>query len=199
MDKQVFLARLREGLSGLPMDEVEERLSFYSEMIDDRMEDGLSEEAAVAEIGPTETVVTQIVAEIPLPRIMKERMKPERRLRGWEIMLLILGFPVWFPLLAAALVLLLSAHIVIWSVVLALWAVELSLIVGALGGAAAGVLLLGRGSAAQGGLLLCAGMVLAGLAVFLFLGCRAASCGAAKLTRRIAVGVKSRFLRKERA
>ena len=39
MNKQEFLMRLREGLSGLPQNEIEERLTFYSEMIDDRIEE----------------------------------------------------------------------------------------------------------------------------------------------------------------
>ena len=44
MNKQEFLAELRRGLSGLPRDDIEERLSFYGEMLDDRIEEGLSEE-----------------------------------------------------------------------------------------------------------------------------------------------------------
>ena len=38
MHKQEFLAQLRKGLSGMPQDDIEERLVFYSEMVDDRME-----------------------------------------------------------------------------------------------------------------------------------------------------------------
>ena len=48
MTKQAFLAALGERLVGLPQKDIEERLTFYSEMIDDRMEEGLSEEEAVA-------------------------------------------------------------------------------------------------------------------------------------------------------
>ena len=48
MGKQEFLAQLRKGLQGLPQEDIEERLTFYSEMIDDRMEEGLSEEEAVS-------------------------------------------------------------------------------------------------------------------------------------------------------
>ncbi len=33
MSKQVFLAQLRKGLSGLPKDDIEERFTFYSEML----------------------------------------------------------------------------------------------------------------------------------------------------------------------
>lgn len=37
MRKWEFLSTLKNRLSGLPKQEVEERLNFYSEMIDDRM------------------------------------------------------------------------------------------------------------------------------------------------------------------
>ena len=51
MRKQEFLVQLRKGLSGLPQDEIEERLTFYEEMLDDRIEEGLSEEQAVLAVG----------------------------------------------------------------------------------------------------------------------------------------------------
>ena len=47
MQKQAFLDALRSQLAGLPEAEINERLNFYSEMIDDRMEEGLTEEEAV--------------------------------------------------------------------------------------------------------------------------------------------------------
>ena len=79
MNKQEFLKRLGAALSGLPEQDASERLSFYGEMIDDRMEEGLSEAAALAEIGPVEAVVRQIVAETPLPKLVKEKMRSGRR------------------------------------------------------------------------------------------------------------------------
>ena len=43
MTKLQFLLTLNEKLADRPRQEVEERLRFYSEMIEDRMVDGLSE------------------------------------------------------------------------------------------------------------------------------------------------------------
>ena len=81
MSKQEFLAQLRKGLSGLPQDDIEERLAFYSEMIEDQMEDGLSEEDAVLAVGSIDEIVTQVVADIPLTKIAKERIKTKERER----------------------------------------------------------------------------------------------------------------------
>ena len=99
MDKQEFLSKLRAKLFGLPQKELEERLSFYSEMIDDRIEEGLSEETAVKELGAVYEVAGQIIAEIPLSKLVKERIKPKRALNVWEIVLLAIGSPIWLSLM----------------------------------------------------------------------------------------------------
>ena len=52
MRKQEFLSALKRSMKGLPKSEIDERISFYSEMIDDRVEEGFSEEEAVAMIDP---------------------------------------------------------------------------------------------------------------------------------------------------
>ena len=54
MNKQEFLDELRKGLCGLPENDVDERLDFYSEMIDDLTEDCLSQEEAVPCTLPTD-------------------------------------------------------------------------------------------------------------------------------------------------
>lgn len=199
MNKQEFLAQLKKGLSGLPQADAEERLAFYGEMIDDRMEEGLSEEEAVAAIGPIDSIVSQTISEIPITKLVKEKVRPKRGMRAWEIALLILGFPLWFPLLVTMLALVFTLYAVIWSLIVTLWAVAVSLIAGAVGGVAAGILLIGQGDTAQGLLLISASLVLAGLSVFLIFGCLAATKGAVWMTKKIALWIKSLFLRKEDA
>ena len=78
-----------EKLSFLPWEEAEERIDFYSEMISDQMEEGLSEEEAVAKIGSVEDIVSQILSDIPLSKLVKEKIKPKRKMGAWEIIFLI--------------------------------------------------------------------------------------------------------------
>ena len=54
MSKQEFLTQLRKALSGLPQNDIEERIEFYSEMIEDRIDEGLSEGEAIAAVGTVE-------------------------------------------------------------------------------------------------------------------------------------------------
>ena len=199
MTKQEFLARLEEELSGLPQEDIAERLAFYSEMIEDRMEEGASEENAVAGIGPVDAVAKQIIDEIPIGKLVRERVKPKRRMGAGEIILLILGSPIWLSLLIAAFAVLLSVYIVIWAVILSLWAVFAAFVVCVPAAAAVGMYLMLKGSTLQGIAMIGAAAVLAGLSVFLFYGCRALSKGAVFLTKKIFFWVKSLFIRKEKA
>ena len=63
MTQMRFLLELHERLSVLPEEEIEERLAFYNEMIADHMEEGLSEEEAVAAIGSVDEIASQIIAD----------------------------------------------------------------------------------------------------------------------------------------
>jgi uncharacterized membrane protein len=101
MNRAEFLYALREKLSGLPLDEIEERLSFYEEAIDDRMEDGYSEEDAVAGIGTPEEIAEQVISEIPLSRLVREKVGVKKQRRTWQTVLLAVGAVVWVPLLIA--------------------------------------------------------------------------------------------------
>lgn len=197
MTKQAFLDELRKGLGGLPQEDIEERINFYGEIIDDSIEEGLSEEEAVARCGSVEEIVSQTLADIPLTKLVKEKVKPNRSLKAWEIVLIILGFPVWFPLLIAAVSVIFAFYITIWSLIISLWAAELAIAVGALALIAAAVLFTVQGHAPTGLAALGAGLLAAGVSVFLFFGCRAATKGILLLTKKVALGVKSLFIKKE--
>ena len=199
MSKQEFLVQLRKGLSGLPQEDIEERLTFYSEMIDDRMEEGITEEDAVSRIGSVDTIISQIKADIPLAKLVREKITLKKHVRTWEIVLLLLGSPIWLSLLIAALAVILSLYASLWSVVISLWAVFVSLIGCAFGGVVAGIVIACSGNALSGIAMLAAGIVCGGLSIFMFYGCEAATKGCLILTNKITVWVKNCFIKKEEA
>ena len=199
MLKQEFLAQLRDALCGLPQRDIDERLTFYSEIIDDRMEDGLPEEEAVAAVGSVDEIFTQVVADIPFSKIVKERIKPKRRLTAWEIVLLALGSPIWLSLGIAAFAVILSLYISLWAVVISLWAVFVALAGCALGGIVAAIVFACSGNLLTGIAMLGAGILLAGLSIFMFFGCKAATKGTVLLAKKMALGIKHCFIKKEAA
>ena len=75
MNKKEFLDELRVGLAGLPESDLEERLNFYEEMIDDRIDEGLTEEEAIAGLGTVEQIIDQIAEETPLSKLVKKKIK----------------------------------------------------------------------------------------------------------------------------
>ena len=198
MHKPEFLDALRDKLSGLPQADIEERLTFYGEMIDDRMEEGLSEEEAVNAIGPVDEVANQIVAETPLKDLVKEKMKSKRKMRAWEIVLLVLGFPLWFPLSITALVLILVFYIVLWTLVICLWAIEIALWASVLGALIGAVGFFIKQVPILGIAALGSALILAALSIFLFFICKAATVGTAKLAKGIVHGIKRLFVGKEK-
>ena len=197
MDKNAFLDELREKLSGLPEEDIEERVAFYREMIDDRIEDGVPEEEAVEGVGTVDSVVEQIMSEIPLSKLVREKVKPKRSLKAWEIVLLVLGSPVWIPLLVAAAAVVFAVYIVIWAVVICVYAVDLSLAAGALTGMAGIFIYLKAGNPAGAVFSAGAGLVCAGLAILLFFVCAAITKAVAKLTGRMITKTKTSFVGKD--
>ena len=199
MYKEAFLEELRRRLNGLPAEDIEERIAFYSELIDDRMEEGLTEEEAIAQTGPIDEIVSQIIAETPLHKLVKESARTRKPMSTGQILLIVLGAPLWLALVIVLLAVVFALYVVLWALLIALWAVEVSFILSAAACLAYGVYMFTQGEPMQALMCIGAGLVLAGLSIFLFFGCIAASKGVVRLTKKIALGIKSLFIRKEKA
>lgn len=197
MTKQEFVIKLRKKLSGLPRQEIDERINFYVEMIDDRIEEGLTEEQAVADIGTVGEIATQIISDIPLGKIAKERIKPQRQLEAWEIVLLVLGAPIWFSIVVALVSVVFSLYMVLWSVIVSFWAVLVSVAVCSPALVIAAIVAAIGGNGWNAALLVGGSIVCAGCAILFYLGCKYATKGAIWLSKQIVVGIKKCFVKKE--
>lgn len=197
MTKLKFLMSLHDRLSGLPQNEVEERLSFYSEMIDDRIEEGLSEEDAVSQVGDVDKIVSQIIADIPLTKIAIEKIKPKRKLLAWEIVLLAVGSPIWLSLLISFFAVIFSVYASIWAVVASLWAVFGSFVASSVAGFFGGIGLLFVKKGPVGVACCGVGIALVGLSILMFYASLWATKGMVILTKKSILGIKHCFVRKE--
>ena len=201
MTKQEFLAALREGLRGLPPADIEERVAFYDEMIDDRMEEGRTEAEALMELGSVESVIAQISAETPLSKLVKEKVRTERQRsgRGISTVLLIVGSPIWASLLIAAAAVVFSLVVSAWAVVVSLYAAALGLVVGGLGCVAFSVVYILKGNIPGGAFVVGGGLSCIGLGFLLFLGCNALAKALARGMKKMNLGVKSLLMGKKGA
>ena len=196
MTKKEFLFELVIGISQLPSEIIDEQVAFYSEMIDDRIEDGLSEEEAVAQVGIPKEISKQILIDIPLGKLVKTKIKPKRKLGAWEVLLIVLGFPVWFSILISFIAVILSVYISLWSAIISFWAAFVSIVASGIGGIIAGVVFLVTSNAYAGVAMIGAGIFLIGISIFAFFGCKYATKGIILLTKKLLLGIKSLFIKR---
>lgn len=197
MTKNEFLLSLREALCSLPEDEIDERVAFYSEMIDEGIDDGLSEEEAVASIGGTDGIAAHILSERVRDSAKPETpATPKRRLSAGETTLLVLGSPLWIAIALALFSVAVSVVAALWSVIVSLWATGAALVGVALGGIFGGICIL-HASAPSGLALIGMGIACVGLSILLFCGSRAATRGVYALTKKTVLGSIALFRKKE--
>ena len=189
MTRKQFLEGLRQELHGLPQREIEQTLHYYTEIIADRMEEGMTEEEAVAKMEPMHVIARRVAADF------KGAAAPRAKMSGFMIAMIILGFPLWFPLLVTGAALMVVMLTLAWVMVLVLWAVCLALFSGGMaaiitlfiGGYHFGVPVVG-----QIGL----GMAAMGLSIFLFYGAKGAIPLATGATLRLVSRIKKGFVRR---
>lgn len=200
MTKAQFLAAVRARLAGLSQSDIDRSLDFYAEMIDDRIDEGLSEEEAVAAMGSPEYVASQILMDTPLPKLVKAKAKPSEGWKGWQILLLILGAPIWLPLLLSASIVLFAAFVSVWAVVFSLFATVFALGIAGIACIVGGIV--GLFTVGFPGITLAVvatGMFLLGISILLFLAIYAVCRGIIGLFQWLTKKIKSLFIKKEEA
>lgn len=197
MTKLEFLDELARELGNLSPKDRQDSIDYYREMIDDRVESGMSEAEAVADLGAPQAVAHDILLDTPLPALIKTKCKKKTAWRVWEIILLALGSPIWLSLAVVALSVILVVYAVLWAVIAVLWAADVSLL--AIGVVAVGTFGMAVVAAPMSALLY-AGMGLAalGLTILLFFGCLKLTILFAKLSVAILRWIKSLIIGKEK-
>lgn len=191
MSKQEFLEALAKALAAHGVADRKTTLDYYREMIEDRMESGLLEEAAVAAVGPLPEIIAELLGE-EAPR------KPKKALHWGVILLLALGSPLWIALLAACFVILLSLVVTLWSLVISAYSIFISLAAAGMALIVASPALLPVGECAAVLLLLGSGLFCVGCAIFAFFGCKAATRTGLFLTKQTVRGIGAMFKKRSR-
>ena len=112
MTKTTFIDTLRGLLQSLNEDECNKFISYYEEIIEDYKENGLTEEEVIKKIGTPQSIADNILSEQDSINIKV----PSFSSKILNVILLILGFPLWGSLLLALVLLILSAYIIIWCI-----------------------------------------------------------------------------------
>lgn len=174
MTKSEFLDCLGGLISEYPSDETNKSLDYYSEMIDDRIEDGMTEAEAIASLGSVHDIANQIKCELPLTTLVKQKALEKTKGEGipvWVIVLLVLGAPVWIPLAISISAVLLSIYITVWAFNFAFWVADLSIGISSIVTIFAAIISIFTGGFLSFLIYLGGAIVLAGLAIILAIGC----------------------------
>ena len=129
MTKADFLRLLERALMQLSEEERRKNLEYYSELLDDMMEEGMTEAEATARLGSPNQIAQSILQEMPLGKLVTTRMKPKSGWTPLAIVLAVVGSPVWVPLLLAGVAVMLAVFVSIWALGFAAVAVVLALAV----------------------------------------------------------------------
>lgn len=125
MNKKEFNLDLKEKLNiYLPSHDIEKTLSFFNEIIDDKIEEGISEEIAVSQLGNIENIIDQILED---HNIQKRKTKMVWRFWPYNlptaplIALLILASPLLLSVVAIIFSLIVSILAIVGAVVVSIF------------------------------------------------------------------------------
>ncbi|WP_303805986.1 DUF1700 domain-containing protein [Ruminococcus flavefaciens] len=142
MNKLEFLTRLRNSLErgGMPVEDINDALTYYEEVF---MDAGFGkEEETAASMGAPEDVAVNILRESgitppppPVPQNiaqapLQQKKKPSGGAIAASIIIGVLTFPIWLPVLIVAVVMLFVIIVVLFSLIFAFIAAGIGLIVG---------------------------------------------------------------------
>ena len=196
MTKADFLQLLERALSQLSEEERRANLEYYSELLDDMLEEGMTEAEATAKLGSPAAIAESILQEMPLSKLVSTRMKPKSGWTPLAIILAVVGSPVWVPLLLAGVAVVAALFVSIWAVaavaVVVVLALALAVIAAPVLAVRTAVLKLPLGLLLLGG-----GLVLLGLCVLGGLMAVELCKLLAQLTVLLAHKIKGLFIRKE--
>ena len=144
MNKQEFLSALRRKLRGLPEEDIRRALDYYSEILADRIDEGLTEQQAVAALDNPEDIAAQLRQEYgqshgseeptmasnpdPSPKTEKQGSGSSWIKNSW-FWVMVLGAPIWCSV-EASLISLLAG---LFSIIIGLYTAVVGLFAGALG------------------------------------------------------------------
>lgn len=165
MNKAEFLSLLEQRLSVLPESDKKRSIRYFDEMIADRMEEGLSEEEAVACLESVDEIAEGILRETTEPVVsagteIKEKTKDFHGIPIWLLILLaVVGAPLWLPVAISIAVTVVSIYCVPWCLILSIFCCAAGCFFGGIAGVIFGIV-------ASPGLGVFGAVLLIGISVF---------------------------------
>ena len=115
MNKVEFLKELELNLFKMKDSEKNKFITYYDEMISDYIENGMVEDEAVKKIGTPNKIAQELMGEYDSVKLNL----PSFGSKSLNIIITIIGFPLWGSVLLTVALLVLSAYILLWCIPIA--------------------------------------------------------------------------------
>lgn len=195
MTKNEFIASLSEKLSGFAPSDVKKALEYYSEIIDDQIENGVPESEAVASLGSADSVVRQIILEMPLPKIIHSKMKLPAGASVLKIIAITFGALLFFPIVIALAASVFAAWVSILAAAIAVCTIPIVLGAVGIAGIAACPFLLFDGAITTGLFALGAALISLGLVYPFYVAAKYSIIYTLKLGKLVIISTKKCFVK----
>lgn len=142
MTKYEYISEVEKNLGGIPYIEKVKMLDFYREMIEDKIESGMSEEEVIAELGDPVLLAARLRDEYRMNNPEQSaspppNQMPQKRSSGWKA-LLVIALIIGSPLILAVIVAVAS---ILFGIAIAIIAVGITFVIGAAGVGITGIVL----------------------------------------------------------
>lgn len=142
MTTKEFLRILNREIEVLPALEAQRAITYYRELIEDRIEEGMSEREAVASMEDISVIAQQILSQHEeglnnKREASRSHKHPEELSDGWRKAILICTSPLWGSILLTLIVFVFSIYLFIWCIIISLYAIVVTFGVLGIAGAVA--------------------------------------------------------------
>ncbi len=123
MNKKEFLNDLDSKLNFLTEEERNKTLNYYSEIIEDRIESGASEEEAVLQMESTEVIAKKLIAENSTQKTTSEKVLDfidklfEKHGYLFVLAIVIFSIPLWTPIVGVILGLVCTMFLILFAMI----------------------------------------------------------------------------------
>lgn len=138
MKKDEFLKELARCIVSLPKSEIRTHLDYYSEVIDDRIEEGMTEEQAVASLEQVEVIAAKILIDHAkgIPHSNYKYKPPSKKdkvtVNPYKWIVVIFLTIICFPVLIGIIVAIIGVYIGFLGAIIGIYAAVISVAVAAL-------------------------------------------------------------------
>lgn len=204
MCRQEFLCSLNSILCNYPSNEVEKCLEYYNECISDRMENGMSEEEAVADLGDIYSIADNIKMEMPITTLVRQKVVASRdseesvpkKRSAPRTVFMIIGIIFALPFIIAFLGIIFAVIVTLLALIPAFFCVTLALGISAVACLVAGIISIVMADSLSLFLYLGASLICASLTILFALITAWVTKGVKKATVGIIKGIKKMLIKK---